>query len=47
MYNSFIFITAIGWLAAVPSCVLFAGFLFGGKDSKQMIAVLLVKNNQN
>jgi len=30
------------WLAAVPPCVGFAGYLFGGMDSKPLFDVLFV-----
>jgi hypothetical protein len=31
-----LFSQADGWLAAVPPCVGFAGWLFGGMDSKPL-----------
>jgi len=36
----FFLVTANGWLAAVPPCVGFAGWLFGGMDSKPLLGVI-------
>jgi hypothetical protein len=38
LFFSFL-VTENGWLAAVPPCVGFAGWLFGGMDSKPLLAV--------
>jgi hypothetical protein len=37
----FYLISVNGWLAAVPPCVGFAGWLFGGMDSKPLFAELI------
>jgi hypothetical protein len=38
----FFMVVANGWLAAVPPCVGFAGRLFGGMDSKPLLASCLL-----
>jgi hypothetical protein len=36
------FFTENGWLAAVPPCLGFAGWLFGGMVSKPVLLVFLI-----
>ncbi|HNG28043.1 MAG TPA: hypothetical protein PLJ37_11580 [Chitinophagales bacterium] len=40
-YYVFLKVAANGWLAAVPPCVGFAGWLFGGMDSKPLLVTVL------
>ncbi len=41
-YFWFLFLVALnGWLAAVPPCVGFAGWLFGGMDSKPLFSAFI------
>jgi hypothetical protein len=37
-----ILVSPIGWLAAVPPCGGFAGWLFGGMDSKPLMVAFYI-----